>query len=108
MAQGWKLATDAPKPEESTPGAERFRVVIEPRREAKLTVSATRAGSARIALGNISSAMIAQLAASGASAEELERAMRPIEAVTAQLLEFLGELRLHPAGGAFVQTESFA
>ena len=36
------------------------------------------AGSARVALGNISEATIAQLVASGASAEELERAMRPL------------------------------
>jgi hypothetical protein len=78
MDQGWKLAADAPKAEESTPGAERFRVVVDPGKETKLAVPASRAGSARIALGSINEAMIAQLVASGASAEELERVMRPL------------------------------
>jgi hypothetical protein len=78
MDQGWKLAPDAPKAEESTPGAERFRVVVDPGKETKLAVPTSRAGTARIALGSINEAMIAQLVASGASAEELERAMRPL------------------------------
>ena len=78
MDQGWKLAADAPKSEESTPGAERFRLVVDAGKEAKVAVPASRAGSARVALGSISDATIAQLVASGASAEELERAMRPL------------------------------
>ena len=78
MDQGWKLAADAPKAEESTPGAERFRVVVDPGKETKLTVPASRAGSARMALGSINEAMIAQLVTTGASAEDLERAMRPL------------------------------
>jgi hypothetical protein len=78
MGQGWKLAPEAPKAEESTPGAERFRVVVDPGKETKLAVPASRAGTARIALGSINEAMIAQLVATGASAEELERAMRPL------------------------------
>ena len=85
MNQGWTLAADAPKAEESTPGAERFRVVVDPGKETKLAVSASRAGLARVALGNISEATIAQLVASGASAEELERALRPLLAKQAEI-----------------------
>ena len=77
MRPGWKLA-DGPKPAESTPGAERFRVVIDAGKESKLAVTAIAAGTARVALGNINDALIAQLVASGASAADLERALRPV------------------------------
>ena len=84
MRPGWKLA-DGPKPVESTPGAERFRVVIDAGKESKLAVTAIAAGTARVALGNVNHSLIAQLVASGASAEELERALRPVLEKQAQL-----------------------
>ena len=81
----WKLAPNGPKPAESTPGAERFRVVVDPGKETKLEVSATHAGTARVSLGGINERMIADLVASGASAEELERALRPLLDKQAQI-----------------------
>ena len=48
---GWKLASGQ-TPAESTPDAHRFRVVVEPRKEATLVVREVRAGDTRVAVGD--------------------------------------------------------
>lgn len=74
---GWKLA-EGQKPDESSAGAYRFRLVVEPRKEAVLVVREVRAGETRISLGDVDDALIARLAASGVSAADLERALQPV------------------------------
>lgn len=77
LRAGWKLA-DGQKPAESTPGAERFRVTVDPGKEQRLEVVEVRTGTSQIRVGDITQALFTQLTASGVSAEELERALRPV------------------------------
>jgi hypothetical protein len=77
LRPGWKLA-EGQKPAESTPGAERFRLTVEPGKEAKLTVAEVSQRDARVRIGEVTDALIAQLSASGVAAAELERALRPV------------------------------
>ena len=77
LRAGWKLA-DGQKPAESTPGAERFRVTVDPGKEQRLEVVEVRTGTTQIRIGEITPALFTQLTASGMSAEELERALRPV------------------------------
>jgi hypothetical protein len=75
--EGWKLTGDQ-KPVESTPGAERFRVTIDPGKEVTLAVSESRPGVARIRIGEVTDAWLTELVASGVSADDLQRALRPV------------------------------
>ncbi len=75
---GWKLAEGSPAPEETSPSAYRFRIVIEPRKESALTVREVRVGQARISAGDVDDAFVASIAAAGFSAAELEKVMRPV------------------------------
>ena len=75
--EGWKLTGDQ-KPVESTPGAERFRVSIDPGKEVTLAVSESRPGVARIRIGEVTDAWLTELVASGVSADDLQRALRPV------------------------------
>lgn len=77
MRPGWKLA-DGQTPAETAVDAQRFRLVVEPGKEATLAVREVMPGTARVSIGQINSAMIAQLAASGISAAELERVLKPV------------------------------
>ena len=77
LRAGWKLA-DGQKPAESTPGAERFRVSVDPGKEQRLEVVEVRTGTTQIRVGEVTEALFAQLTANGVSAEELERALRPV------------------------------
>jgi hypothetical protein len=77
LRPGWKLA-DGQTPVEGTPDAQRFRVVVEPAKEATLVVREIRPGTARVSIGQVNNAMIAQLAVSGVNAAELQRVLRPI------------------------------
>jgi hypothetical protein len=77
MRRGWKLA-DGPKPAESTPGAERFRVVVDTGKESKLAVAELSVATTRVSLGNVNDQTIAQLVASGVSAVDLQRELRPL------------------------------
>jgi hypothetical protein len=74
---GWKLA-DGQTPIESTPDTQRFRVVVEPKKEAELVVREIRSGESRVTLGNINTLTIAQLAQSGVPAAALEQALKPL------------------------------
>jgi hypothetical protein len=77
LRPGWKLA-DGQKPAESTPGAERFRVTMNPGQEQRLQVVEVRTGTSQIFVGDVNEALFAQLSATGVSAAELERALRPV------------------------------
>jgi hypothetical protein len=77
LPSGWKLAPGQ-TPVESTPGAERFRIVVEPGKEATLGVRDVRPGTARIRIGDVSEALIAELVAAGVSADDLQRGLRPV------------------------------
>ena len=61
---GWKLA-DGQTPAESTPQAHRFRVIVDPGKEAKLAVREVMAGTSRLAVGDVTPQLIVQLTASG-------------------------------------------
>ncbi len=75
---GWKLAAGSPAPEETSPTAYRFRVAIEPRKDAVLTVREVRAGQTRISAGDVDEGYIARVVAAGFSAAALETAMKPL------------------------------
>ncbi len=74
---GWRLA-DGQSPIESTPDAQRFRLVVEPKKEAEVIVREVRSGQSRVTLGNIGDALIAQLTQSGVPAPALQQALRPL------------------------------
>lgn len=74
---GWKLA-EGQKPAESTPGAERFRVVVDAGKDSKLTLTELSVGTTRVSLGNVNEQTTAQLVASGVSADDLQRELRPL------------------------------
>lgn len=74
---GWKLAEGQP-PVETTASTHRFRVVVEPGKEATLAVREVRPGTTRISVGDIDRAMLTQLTASGFDAGELQKALMPI------------------------------
>jgi hypothetical protein len=84
MREGWQLTGDQ-KPVESTPGAERFRVTIEPGGESTLSVAESRPVMSRIAVGDVTDALMTELIASGVSAEVLQTALRPVLQKRAEL-----------------------
>ena len=84
LRTGWKLA-DGQKPAESTPGAERFRVTVDPGKESKLVVAEISPGEAQVRVGDVTEALITQLSATGVSVDELQRALRPVIDQKAQL-----------------------
>ena len=77
LRPGWKLAPGQ-TPVESTPGAERFRIVADPGAEATLAVRDVSPGTARIRIGDVTEALIAELVTAGASADDLQRGLRPV------------------------------
>jgi chromosome segregation ATPase len=81
---GWKLAAGQ-TPAESTPDSHRFRVVVEPKKEATLVVRELRSAEARIAVGDFTEAHITQLVTAGAPSEALQRALAPIVGKRAEL-----------------------
>ena len=77
LRNGWKLAAGQ-KPAESTAGAERFRVTIDPGKETSLAVTEVSAGTSHVRVGEVGPELIAQLSASGVSADALQRALQPV------------------------------
>jgi hypothetical protein len=53
LRAGWKLATDAPKPAETTSGVYRFRVEVKPKQTEKLSVSEAEPLETTYALSNL-------------------------------------------------------
>ena len=75
--QGWKLAPDM-KPDESTPDAHRFRVVVDPGKTATLTVRETRNAESRVTIGDSTDEYLTQLITRSGAPEALQRALAPI------------------------------
>ena len=82
--QGWKLAAGQ-TPAESTPDAHRFRLPIDPRKEATLVIRELRNAETRISVSDFTDAHITQLAAAGLPADAVQRAFAPIVAKRSEL-----------------------
>jgi hypothetical protein len=74
---GWKL-TGEPTPVETTPDAYRFRIVIEPKKDATLTVREARPGETRVSVTDFLDSLNSQLVVSGGASEALQRALAPV------------------------------
>lgn len=77
LGSGWRLA-EGQTPVESTPDAQRFRVVLPPGKETVHEVREMRQGETRIMIGDVDEVMIAQMVKSGISAAALEGALKPV------------------------------
>jgi hypothetical protein len=94
MRPGWTLAAGH-TPVESTAGAERFRITVAPTRDATLSVTEASPVASSISVTDASETLIAELAASGVPATDLERVLRPVLAQrmeVARLDRQLGEI----------------
>jgi hypothetical protein len=76
---GWKLTGDL-TPVETTPDAHRFRVVIDSRKEATLTVKEARALETRVSVSDFLDSLNSRLVVSGADSDALQRALAPLVA----------------------------
>lgn len=74
---GWTLSSDL-KPEENTAGAARFRLPIEPGKQATLDIPEVSRRESRITIGDIDALLITRLAQSGVPAQALEHALKPV------------------------------
>ena len=95
----WKLAGD-PAPIETTPDAYRFRIVLDPGKDAALTVREVRAGETRVFLSDFMDSLAAQVVSPGTGSESLQRALAPLMAkksevagIERQLASLEGQLR---------------
>jgi hypothetical protein len=77
LRPGWTLVAGQ-SPAETTVGAARFRVTLEPRKEASLVVREVRAGETGISLMNVDHAWLTQMTSSGVSGADLQRALAPV------------------------------
>lgn len=84
MRPEWKLA-DGQTPSESTTDAHRFRLTVEPRKEATLTVREVRAGETRVAIGDLTESYAAAGFRSGTFTDEMQRALEPVLDKRAQI-----------------------
>jgi hypothetical protein len=82
---GWKLAADGPKPEESTVSYHRFRMTVEPKKTAELTVNEQMPISQRYELTNLTSDQITLFLQRKTITPELEQALRSIVAKKAEM-----------------------
>jgi hypothetical protein len=89
--QEWKLTGDSP-PIETTPDAYRFRVVLDPRKDATLTVREVRAGETRVSLGDFMDSLNAQVARGGTGSESLQRALEPLMAKRSEVADIERQL----------------
>ena len=74
---GWQLS-GGPEPAETTAGARRFRVAVEPKREVTLEVREHRTTDARVSLLTFTDSVLKTWVAGGLSAAELENALGPV------------------------------
>jgi hypothetical protein len=74
---GWEITSEA-LPEETAPGVYRFRVVVDARQTATLTVAESRPITTRVALSDVTDDHVAMLVEQGVSRQALEQALRPI------------------------------
>jgi hypothetical protein len=73
----WRLA-GGPEPAERSPAAYRFRVQVEPRREATLEVAENRTAESRISVGDFDESRLQLWIRSGLAAADIERALKPV------------------------------
>jgi hypothetical protein len=74
---GWKLTGEV-TPVETTPDACRFRVVVDPGKEATLTVKEARTVETRVSVNDFLDSLSSQLVVSGGGSEALQRALAPV------------------------------
>ena len=77
---GWKLVGDSPTPDETSASLHRFRLLVEPKQNAKLTVDEVHPLSTRYELTNITSEQIAFLLKQRTPSPELEKALMGVAA----------------------------
>ena len=78
LRPGWSLASDAPKADETSADYYRFRLVVEPKSTATLTVDEAKPVEQRIELNNINSDQIAFYLQQRSISAEIEQALRKI------------------------------
>ena len=84
---GWKLA-GGPAPAESTPDAHRFRILVEPRKEATLVIHEMHAAATNVAIDGLLDASRQLLVSTGANGDGLQRALAPLIGKRAELASF--------------------
>jgi hypothetical protein len=92
---GWKLTGDL-RPAETSAGAYRFRIVIEPGNEATLDVQEARSAETSIAIGEITDAFAAGTIKSYSLTPEMEAALAPLFAKRTEIAVMdrrIGELQ---------------
>ena len=87
----WKLASDTPKPDETSADYYRFRVVVEPKSSATLTVDEAKPVEQRIEINNIDSDQIALYLQRKSINPEIEQALRKIVAQKDRVAGFEAE-----------------
>ncbi len=91
IESGWKLV-EGPRPEETSADAHRFRVAVNARAEAALTVRETLAGETRLSITEITDDEIIAIAGTGVSADALRRELEPVLAKRRELSLLEGRL----------------
>src|SRR5262249_41523906 len=89
---GWKLS-EGQTPAETTADASRFRITVDAKKEATLTVREVRAGETRVAINEVNDALIAHLAQSGVSSSALQQALKPVFDKKSELAGFERQLQ---------------
>ena len=88
---GWNLSSDTPKPEETTLGTYRFRVVVGPKQSTTLEINESHPVETRIELNNITDDQIALMVKENAINPAIEQALRKILDQKAQVVAFDSE-----------------
>ena len=74
---GWKVSADVP-PAETTPDAQRFRVQVEPGKEAKLVVREARPTQTTVSISDLTDQYLASGMRADFFAEDLRKALKPV------------------------------
>lgn len=74
----WKLSSDTAKPDETSSGSYRFRMVVEPKSTATLAIQESKPLDARYEITNLSTDQIALFLRQGSINPEVEQALRHI------------------------------
>jgi hypothetical protein len=82
---GWSIATDGPRPDETTPSAMRFWLQVGARSEASLVVPERHVGHVEVSVGDVDDDQLQLYEEGGLDAEAIRRAMRPIRDKQAQI-----------------------
>ena len=91
IESGWTLV-EGQRPEETSADAHRFRVAVNARAEASLTVRESLAGETRLSITEITDDELLAIAGSGVSADALRRELEPVLAKRRELSVLEGRL----------------